>query len=93
MYAVCILYVRVHSNIVYYMRMTWLYGPTSSGPVLTHEVTTYGGSSGAPIVKAVNGELVVVAVHAGTIPPDRPKVNVAYLLSDILYHLLNKSLK
>lgn len=63
------------------------------GPVLTHEVTTYGGSSGAPIVKAVNGELVVVAVHAGTIPRDIPKVNVAYLLSDIMYHLRNKSLK
>ena len=67
----------------------------TAGPVLTHLMTTLGGSSGAPVFKVVNDEPVAVAVHAGAIPlpPREPVVNVSYLISDIVHHMPEGKLK
>ena len=71
---------------------TYLTLPT--GPFLTHKATTYGGSSGAPLFKVVQGEPVAVALHCGCVPPTGPpQLNGGFLISHILHHALNGSFK
>ena len=67
----------------------------TTGPILTHLVTTLGGSSGSPVFKVVKEGPVAVSVHAGAIPPPprEPVVNVSYLISDIVHHMLKGELK
>lgn len=65
-----------------------------TGPFLTHKATTFGGSSGAPLFKVVQGEPVVVAMHCGCVPPTGPpQLNGGMLISHILHHVLTGSFK
>ena len=65
-----------------------------AGPFLTHKATTFGGSSGAPLFKVVQGEPVVVALHCGCVPPNGPpQLNGGMLIAHILHHVFNGSFK
>ena len=65
-----------------------------AGPFLTHKATTFGGSSGAPLFKVVQGEPVVVALHCGCVPPiGPPQLNGGMLIAHILHHIFNGSFK
>ena len=88
--SICILsyYVSSERNTTH----TYLTLPT--GPVLTHKATTYGGSSGAPLFKVVQGEPVAVALHCGCVPPTGPPLlNFSFLISHVLHHVLYGTFK
>ena len=55
----------------------------TSGFLLLYDCETYGGSSGSPVVKVVNGKLQVVGLHRGII---ENKYNFGSLLTAILSH-------
>ena len=50
---------------------------------MLYDCQTYGGSSGSPVVKVVNGKLQVVGVHRGVI---ENTYNCGSLLTAILSH-------
>ena len=55
----------------------------SLGFLLLYDCETYGGSSGSPVVKVVNGKLQVVGMHCGVL---EYKYNFGLLFTAILSH-------
>ena len=53
-----------------------------------------GGSSGAPLIKVVQGEPVMVALHCGCVlQSGPPQLNGGTVISDVLNHVLTGSFK
>ena len=55
------------------------------GPYLYYQCTTEKGSSGSPVLKEVDGELKIVALHRGTkdADQDHPGHNCGTLIREI----------
>ena len=56
-----------------------------TGPYLYYQCTTEKGSSGSPVLKEVDGELKIVALHRGTKDSDQnhPGYNCGTLIREI----------
>ena len=92
----CAIGTRKHETTVYTTLhcSTPYHSHNPTGPFLTHKATTFGGSSGAPLFKVVQGEPVVVALHCGCVPPTGPpQLNGGMLISHILHHIFTGSFK
>lgn len=55
------------------------------GPCLYYQCTTEKGSSGSPVLKEVDGDLKIVAIHRGTRDgsQDQPGYNCGTLIREI----------
>jgi len=62
-------------------------------PLLLYQCTTDNGSSGSPVLKEVNGELKIVALHRGgrETGGDWLGYNCGTLIKEMLNHLSGKS--
>ena len=62
-----------------------VYFLVAAGPYIGHMAESYGGSSGSPMLREYENELIVVGLHRGDLSKeDHTYINVATLITVIL---------